>query len=248
MDQISAINANRLLGNEDDAIVIEMMYSGPQLLVHEPCTVALRGGNFRCIIDGKEVDSSKPIPLYKGNQIQFRTGTTGMFGYLAVRGGVKSDKVLGSGTSLSGYTGKSRLKKGDMLEANDEKISKVDQNKEVIDTDYNTSSIAVYPGPEYEAFAHKLPDLETMTWTVSNSSNRMSYQMEELLSKEASGILTAPVQAGTVQLTPSGRLVVLMRDCQTTGGYARILQLTDRAVSQLAQKRPGSRINFSLKL
>jgi allophanate hydrolase subunit 2 len=37
-----------------------------------------------------------------------------------------------------------------------------------------------------------------------------------------------------------------MRDAQTTGGYARILQLTPTSINQLAQKRAGSEVIFEL--
>ena len=53
---------------------------------------------------------------------------------------------------------------------------------------------------------------------------------------------------GTVQLTPSGRLIVLMRDCQTTGGYPRVLQLTEKAISILSQKAIGKTLKIRLKV
>ena len=38
-----------------------------------------------------------------------------------------------------------------------------------------------------------------------------------------------------------------MRDCQTTGGYPRILQLTNNAINILSQKMTNSKIKFSIK-
>jgi len=55
------------------------------------------------------------------------------------------------------------------------------------------------------------------------------------------------VLPGTVQLTPSGKLIVLMRDCQTTGGYPRILQLSEQGINTLAQKFTNDTIEFELK-
>jgi allophanate hydrolase subunit 2 len=37
-----------------------------------------------------------------------------------------------------------------------------------------------------------------------------------------------------------------MRDCQTTGGYPRILQLSENAVNILAQKTTGVKMRFKL--
>jgi antagonist of KipI len=42
-------------------------------------------------------------------------------------------------------------------------------------------------------------------------------------------------------------LIVLMRDCQTTGGYPRVLQLTEKAINTLSQKLTGSALKISLK-
>ena len=49
-----------------------------------------------------------------------------------------------------------------------------------------------------------------------------------------------------MKITPGGDIIILMRDSQTTGGYPRILQLTDKAIDFVAQKRTGSLIKFSI--
>ena len=59
-------------------------------------------------------------------------------------------------------------------------------------------------------------------------------------------MLTAVTIPGTVQLTSAGKLIVLMRDCQTTGGYPRVLQLTENGINRLAQKKTNDSIKFQL--
>jgi allophanate hydrolase subunit 2 len=49
-----------------------------------------------------------------------------------------------------------------------------------------------------------------------------------------------------VQLTPGGKIIILMRDAGVTGGYPRILQLSEDAQSRLAQKKVGDPIRFQL--
>jgi allophanate hydrolase subunit 2 len=53
---------------------------------------------------------------------------------------------------------------------------------------------------------------------------------------------------GTVQLTPAGSLIILMKDCQTTGGYPRILQVEEKSINSLAQLKKDSELSFSLKI
>jgi len=72
----------------------------------------------------------------------------------------------------------------------------------------------------------------------------MAFQLKETFKNNLQAIITSLVMPGTVQLTPSGSLIVLMRDCQTTGGYPRVLQLKETSIDVLAQKYTGSRFRF----
>ncbi|MCO4822396.1 MAG: allophanate hydrolase subunit 2 family protein, partial [Flavobacteriaceae bacterium] len=72
-------------------------------------------------------------------------------------------------------------------------------------------------------------------------------QLDGALLNELEPIITSLVMPGTVQLTPSGKLIVLMRDCQATGGYPRVLQLSDMAINVMAQKKTGDVIQFNIK-
>ena len=45
-----------------------------------------------------------------------------------------------------------------------------------------------------------------------------------------------------------GKMVILMRDCQTTGGYPRILQLSEDSINLLAQKMQHETVSFKLKI
>ena len=74
----------------------------------------------------------------------------------------------------------------------------------------------------------------------------MAYQLNESISGHKVSMLTSATLPGTVQFTPNGKLIILMKDGQTTGGYPRILQLTDKAISVLAQKKAGDLVLFKL--
>jgi allophanate hydrolase subunit 2 len=59
-------------------------------------------------------------------------------------------------------------------------------------------------------------------------------------------MLTSGTLPGTIQLTPAGRLIILMKDGQTTGGYPRVLQLSEASICTLAQKKSGDKLLFKL--
>ena len=74
----------------------------------------------------------------------------------------------------------------------------------------------------------------------------MGYFFEDGLSSNSFSIITSPVIPGTIQLTPSGKMIALMKDGQITGGYPRILQMNYNSISILSQKKQGDNIKFRL--
>ena len=105
----------------------------------------------------------------------------------------------------------------------------------------------MYKGPEFDALNEdqKSKVLDAF-FTISNTINRMAIQLEEKIANTLPSIITSPVLPGTIQLTPSGKLIVLMRDCQTTGGYPRVLQLSENSINHIAQKRMKEKCGFKL--
>lgn len=74
----------------------------------------------------------------------------------------------------------------------------------------------------------------------------MAYYLNEKIQDGVNSIISSGVIPGTVQLTPSGQIIILHRDCQTTGGYPRILQLNEKSLNNLAQLKTGDKIIFKL--
>ena len=74
----------------------------------------------------------------------------------------------------------------------------------------------------------------------------MAYVLVEKLLHELPSIWTAPVLPGTIQCTHDGTLAILMRDAQTTGGYPRVLQVSDEGINRLAQKSTKDQFQFEL--
>ena len=83
-------------------------------------------------------------------------------------------------------------------------------------------------------------------FTILEDNNRVGYRLHETIENNLKPILTSAVLPGTVQLTPSGTLIVLMRDAQVTGGYPRVLQLNSFSIDILAQRLSGEEIQFEV--
>lgn len=247
MDAFSARMANSLLGNAADEAVMEFAYTGPTLFFQESVTIAISGADFKVRCGEAPVPLNKPFLVSKNSVLKIGSAGQGVYGYLAIKGGFKTPKVLGSRSFYKEITEKSKLERGDKLEFNSS-IQQISTTASIkFQPTISTQRISVFPGPEFENLDKKTQEkLFNENFTINSQSNRMAVLLDSEIPFSAGEIITSPVLPGTVQLTPSGKMIVLMRDAQTTGGYARILQLSEKAINHLAQKRAGEVIRFEL--
>ncbi len=249
MDSLSAQKANLLLNNNPNAVVLEITMTGPVLEFSDKTQIAICGAEFDLSLNTASIRNDKVYSIAAGDALRFGGLKKGFRAYLAISGGLCTEKVLNSCSQYAGITSQNRLLKGDILafENNDKPLkSGARVNFEAIGI--FDSKIEVYPGPEYELLPVNLQErLIQDSFSLSPSSNRMAIGFKELVPNNLSGITTSPVTPGTVQLTPGGSLIALMRDSQVTGGYPRVLQLSEFGICTLAQKRPGEQVEFRLK-
>jgi antagonist of KipI len=64
--------------------------------------------------------------------------------------------------------------------------------------------------------------------------------------KEQKQLVSSAVSFGTLQLLPSGQLIVLMADHQTTGGYPRVANVISAHLPLLAQSRTNDAFSFAI--
>src|SRR4030095_1083543 len=83
-------------------------------------------------------------------------------------------------------------------------------------------------------------------FVITRQSDRMGYRLNNipLPSLTNTELLSSPVTGGTVQLLPDGRLIILMADHQTTGGYPRIAHVLSTYLPILAQMKAGDKLRF----
>jgi len=250
MDLYSASIGNQLLNNEACAAVLEITFGGCKFQFEKTLTICLTGADFNPTINGVVIAMNSVLEIPKGAVLSFGTKKLGIRTYLSVLGGFNSEPVLESRSFYKGITASSHLKKGDQLFVNFEKSIIITSYAKIkIDEQhFSTNELLVTKGPEFEQLseAQKNSILNTV-FTISNDNNRVGYRLEEIVENKLNSILTSGVLPGTVQLTPSGKLIVLMRDCQVTGGYPRVLQLTKESINRVAQKSTHDHIQFVLK-
>ena len=168
---------------------------------------------------------------------------------MAVKGGFQTEIKLKSRSFYQNITKNYLLKKGDLLPilSIHEELSTSNASIKFPNYHFDSKEIFCYKGPEFELLnEYQKKILFKNSFTISKDINRIGFKLEELMENELPQILTSAVFPGTVQLTPSGKLIVLMRDCQVTGGYPRILQLSEKSINQFAQKTTNDTFRFSL--
>lgn len=249
MDDYSAQLANAILNNNTNDAVLEITLGAATFQFLEPTIFCISGADFFAQLNGNPIRLNSLYKVKKNDILIFGKINFGVRVYLAVKGGFLSPIVMKSRSFYVGITHKKMVRKEDIIpysahRANDFKMTtRINVNHKF----FLESQLDCYQGPEFSLLDnYQKEKLLNYSFTISKENNRMGYRLEEEIDHKLPQMLTSGVLPGTVQLTPSGRLIILMKDCQVTGGYPRVLQLSNHAVSILSQKNTGDTFNFRL--
>ena len=243
MDQESAWAANELVNNNKDESLLEITLTGPTLIFNCNCVISITGGDFNPLINNLPVKMYQSINVRTGDILKLNNTINGARSYIAISGGLNVKSLFGSKSFFSNISDSYHLKKGDEIKVSkksESQILKLDKLK------FNLNRfMKVFKGPEYDLLStNSKKKLFKNEFTI-NTNNRMAYNLEETLQVDIKTIISSPVLPGSVQLTPSGKIIILHRDCQTTGGYPRILQLDTNSLNNLSQLKSNDKIKFS---
>ncbi|TKC00337.1 5-oxoprolinase subunit C family protein [Pedobacter cryophilus] len=269
LDQLLSGIANKLLGNADNDAVIEFTYGGILFTTETDCLIALVGLGAFFKANEIKIPLNRPVFIPKGTQVFIENNTQGSHSYLAVAGGWNVPEVLGSKStfltaSFGGFEGR-QLQENDVPSSN-EQLSLTSQiilaqlqgekinytmwsvpPKQFLTNTANT--IRVILGREFEWFDESaIADFLTKPYQLTANCNRMGYHLDgPVLNRKNSHqqeLLSTAVAPGIIQVTGSGALILLMADCQTTGGYPRIAKVAEVDMPLCAQLKPGDLLNF----
>ncbi len=257
MDWEAAKMANILAANPQGTAIIECHFPAPILFFQAAALVGLAGADFEACIDDGNIAPNRTILVPAGARLLFRKKKWGERLYIAVNGGFNIEHVLGSySTNLKacfgGWQGRA-LQKGDGIPLKNA-IEKAVEKMEVFPWFLrkgadNNISIRVMHGPEWKLLTEASKEkLQQTQFRLLPQSDRMAYRWmgPELKLENNMEMVSSPVVMGTMQLLPNGRLLTLMADHQTVGGYPRVLQVIKADLPKLAQMPFGSSICFEI--
>lgn len=262
MDLFAHQAANILVGNTADAAVLEITLNGPTMVAQLDMLIALCGADLEADVEGRRVPLWRSFLIQKGERLNFRYAVKGCRAYLAVHGGFTANVSMGSTSTylragIGGYEGRS-LQAGDEL-----KLSNARKTAVNIGNLSHSGAVTPYIRPNYEdnpvvgivwgkeadhfAKSDKAKFL-TRSFTVTLQSDRMGYRLEgkpiSLKRGNSHEMISEAVVPGTIQVPPSGQPILLLSDCQTTGGYSRIAHVITAHLPLIAQVKPGGKLRF----
>ena len=239
MDIVAHAVANALVGNKRDATVLEMHIPAADLVFHKESIFAFTGAASSATLDNETVCANQPIIVNAGSILSFNTRVIGARIYLAVQGGFENKK--------------GRLLKNDVLNTEAsfgyhfEGVGQLHaltlgwtaNTKEF----YRSDIIRCIQGPNFTVLSkEEIEKFQSKSFEIDVQSNRMGFRLHSgpISHTIPPDLLSTAVTRGTLQLTPSGQLIVLMADHQTTGGYPRIGTVISADMPSLAQMPIGS--------
>jgi biotin-dependent carboxylase-like uncharacterized protein len=247
-DTYAAKMANALLKNHEKDALIEITFGQGEFKFTSDTYICLTGGDFSPKLNGKLIKMQSVFFIKKDSVLSFGKRVYGARVYLSVQGGIQTKTVYGSRSFFDGIT-QQKLGKGAMLpilpiqKYADNNFSRV----RVSEKHFTTIYLPCLKGPEFFKLNQEQQRKLFTPFSISDDNNRVGYRLKESLENNLSSILTSAVLPGTVQLTPSGKCIILLQDCQVTGGYPRILQLSEIAIARVSQKITGDKIQFILE-
>ncbi len=263
MDVFMMQTVNLLVGNSFNEAVLEMSFPAPVIVFEKSTIITIGGADFGATINGVIVPLLQPVAVGENSKLQFEQRKNGRWCYLAVQGGLHADEWLKSFSThvkagLGGFNGRT-LQKNDVVAYPDlfrikepipEKAHYIFKWKTTTyKDDFSTDEIAALPGNEWKLLTGESKTLlKKESFVLTPSSDRMGYTFSgpALSTQQPFELVSSGVQFGTIQLLPSGQLITLMADHQTTGGYPRIAHVIKAHWSKLAQIKEGTALTFRM--
>jgi biotin-dependent carboxylase-like uncharacterized protein len=263
LDQFSLVAANRLVGNDDGAAVLECAYMGPELVFGEAAVVAATGAELEPRVDGEPQPRWTAFEVPAGATLTFGHLKGGARLYLAVAGGIDVPETLGSRSTyalgaMGGLEGR-QLADGDTLAVGRANGARPGGSvpERLWPTFARELEIRVVMG----LYDHLLTEdgrrtFEEATWTLTPVADRVGFRYKgpklEMLEREQpfgagsdpSNIVDAPYPIGSIQVPGGVEPIVLHRDAVSGGGYAMIATVISADMDAVAQSAPGAATRF----
>ena len=260
LDSFALRVANLLVGTDAGAAGLEITLGGLQLRFEDERIVAWCGGEFDVQIGSQVLPAGHVAHLQSGDQLKFGRAEMGCRCWLAISGGIDVPAVLGSRSgdlraNFGGIEGRA-LRDGDVIPLSKwpgsptpaTAISSWSAPHDWVSPARRGPNLRFVRGVDWSRFDEVTVQLFTNhDFNVLPDSDRMGVRLDgpELKREDNTDLISEAVAAGTIQVPPSGKPILLLGDCQTIGGYPKIAHVITADLGVAAQLRAGDCVRFS---
>jgi antagonist of KipI len=267
LDGFAARTANLIVGNDDNAAVLEMAQTGPELRFEKETLVAWCGADFQATLAGQPLPRDRAVRVAAGETISFGFARSGLRAWLAIAGGIDVPLVMGSRSTyrragLGGHEGRplvagDNLKTGEpaeraknllaALHAADARAARWTVRPETLGRPAAAGTVRAVRGPEWAWFTPEAQRAFFSTaWEATNEADRMGVRLQgpALALVKPREMISSAVNTGVVQVPAAGQPIVLLPSRQSVGGYPRLAAVATADLGRITQLRPGDKVRF----
>jgi biotin-dependent carboxylase-like uncharacterized protein len=265
LDQYSFRCANLLVGNDENAAVLECTLLAPELAFHAAAIVAVTGAEVGPKLNGTAVPGNTAFAVKAGDRLVFDFMRLGARAYIAVAGGIDVPVILGSRSTyglgaFGGFQGR-KLAAGDRLPVGTPsaraKAGRALPAELAMPLPKETE-LRVVPG----LYFHRITDASAGqffadTWSVAPEADRIGYRYKHGrplqwrerkqpfgAGSDPSNIVDAGYPYGSIQVPGGLEPIILHRDAVSGGGYAMIGTIISADMDRIAQMQPNYKARF----
>jgi KipI family sensor histidine kinase inhibitor len=259
LDRGAFKTANRMVGNDETTPCLELMGGGFSFRSNARAVIGVAGAPCAITIrtaEGKALTARTyaPLALAAGDEVIFSAPASGVRSYLAVRGGFKVTKILGSAaTDTLALVGPAPVQAGSVLTINDANSVSASVSPEEIPAfafpkagDVVTLDLILGPRPDW--FSNEaLATLTGTDWVVTPQSNRVGIRLDGdgVLERSRSDELPSEgTVTGAVEVPANGKPLLFLADHPLTGGYPVIGAVAEYHLDLAGQIPVGAKIRF----
>ena len=247
-DTLALAEGAALLRQDAGLAALEMGGLGGTFEAVGALRIALTGAPMLATLDGKALAWNASHQMAAGQKLVIGAAKRGVYGYLHLGGGLDMDPMLGSrAVHLMGGIG-AATQAGDFLPAGPDTNKETGLGVEAEDR-FSGGALRIVESFQSSLFPDDvLARFGSTAFTRGSRANRMGVEMvsegEGFSAAGQLNILSEVIAPGDVQMTGDGKPFVLLRECQTTGGYPRIGTVLPCDLARVAQAGNGAALRF----
>ncbi len=253
LDEYSALWANKLLDNNLNDPLLEILFGQVEFQVTADTNIAITGAKCEFYINDVEKTIWQNHFIKAGDSIKIGKVLNGNRVYLSIKNGFCLKEEFGSVSTsvkekLGGLDG-NKIKTNDTLEFNISKKTIFKRVQENLIPKYEEQlTLRVLLSYQHEHFSKsEIDKFFNSEFKITPDFNRMACKLSGTpISCSIDEIISEGISFGAIQIPKDGQPIILLKERQTIGGYPKIGSVLPIDCFKLAQAKIRSFVKFEI--